>query len=172
MTSGLAKGQTEPLLSAICGCWSKSAFRRADNHHTRKPWLARGCRFDDLRPPASTTGAQMTVGSSDESIEVSVWSEKSASASTKLASGLLEPSAHAEGLLTLRAPLKCELRSGLSVGITCERVSTGEFHLGVDENERLVSMGKYAGLLAVRFFPAGHSSYVVNIERIGKRHGA
>ena len=113
----------------------------------------------------------MTARSSDESIEVSVWSEKSAGASTKLASGLLEPSAHAEGLLTLRAPLKCELRSGLTVGITCERVSTGEFHLGIDENERLVSMGKYAGLLAVRFFPAGHSSYVVNIERIGKRHG-
>ena len=109
---------------------------------------------------------------SDELIEVSIWAEESAGMSTKRASALLEPSVHAEGLSTLRAPLSCVLPSGLKVGITCERVPGGEFHLGIDEDGRLSSLGKYAGPLAVRLFPAGHSSYVVNIERSGQRHGA
>ncbi len=108
----------------------------------------------------------------DDSVEVSIWAEESPHVSTRCTSAFLEPSIHAVGLLTLRAPLSCVLPSGLKVGITCERIPSGEFHLGIDENERLVSIGKYAGPLAVRLFPAGHSSYVVNIERPGKRHGA
>jgi hypothetical protein len=114
----------------------------------------------------------VTASETDERVEVSVWAEESPGVSTRRAAALLEPSVHAAGLLTLRTPLSCVLPSGLKVGVTCERVPSGEFHLGIDEDERLVSMGKYAGPLAVRLFPAGHSSYVVNIERPGRRHGA
>jgi len=111
----------------------------------------------------------MTASASDEGVEVSVWTEESPGVSAKCASALLRPSVHAAGLLTLGAPLSCVLPSGLKVGITCEQIPSGNFHLGIDENERMVSMGKYSGPLAVRFFPAGHSSYVVNIDRPGKR---
>lgn len=113
----------------------------------------------------------MADSESNLEIEVSVWTDV-AGTSSKLVSGRLKPSPNSPGLSTLGAALKCKLPSGLNVEVSCERIASGEFHLGISHDGELASMGKYAGMLAVRMFPAAHSSYVVNIEVPGRRHGA
>jgi hypothetical protein len=62
------------------------------------------------------------------------------------------------------APVGAKLPSGLRVEVSCERIETGHFHLGISHNDRLISMGKYAGALDVRLFPEGHTSYVVSVK--------
>ena len=63
----------------------------------------------------------------------------------------------------IEAPLVVELPSGLVVAVTCERIATGHFHIGVSHNSDLFSMGKYAGPFTVRIFPASHSSYILHL---------
>lgn len=121
---------------------------------------------------ASCDSRNMEESPSQASIEVSIWAERQRGVSDKLASAVLVQSTTAPGLQSLRTPLSCKLPSGLRVEVSCEQIPSGEFHLGLSENDELVSMGKYAGVLAVRLFPKGHSPYVVNVERPGKRHGA
>ena len=113
---------------------------------------------------------RLAAASLSEGVEVSVWHELQPGVSTKLAGAAMKAGASA-GLLRLPKPLTCRLPSGLSLEVMCERIPTGEFHLSVTEGGRFASMGKYAGFLAVRYFPAGHSSYVINVDRPGKRHG-
>ncbi|MFC5609047.1 hypothetical protein [Variovorax soli] len=112
----------------------------------------------------------MADSENKQEIEVSVWTDV-ADTSSKVASGRLKPSASSPGLSSLVGPLKCQLPSGLNVEVSCERIPTGEFHVGILHDGELASMGKYAGMLAVRMFPRAHSSYVVNIEVPGQRHG-
>jgi len=116
--------------------------------------------------PAAQTPARADAGD----VELSVWID-GAETSVRLALALLAPSTSSPGLLRLDAPLKCRLPSGLQLELTCERIATGEFHLGIAQDGAPVSMGKYAGMLAVRMFPAGHPSYVVNIAPPGQRYG-
>ena len=54
--------------------------------------------------------------------------------------------------------------TGLTVEVSCERIATGHFHVGISHNDRLYSMGKYEGTFDVRVFPENHSSYVVSVK--------
>lgn len=69
-----------------------------------------------------------------------------------------------KGLYSLSRPVSAKLPSGLLVDLSCERIATGHFHVGISHNGKLYSMGKYAGAFDVRVFPEGHSSYIVSVK--------
>lgn len=84
--------------------------------------------------------------------------------SNRLAGANLVESGLTKGLYGLAQPLSAKLPSGLLVEVSCERITTGHFHVGLSHNGKLYSMGKYVGPFDVRVFPERHSSYVVSIE--------
>lgn len=94
---------------------------------------------------------------------VSIWVDQGGTANLIASADLIE-SVATKGLYSMPGPIAAKLPSGLRVEISCERISTGHFHLGISHNDRLHSMGKYAGALDVRVFPEGHSSYVVSVN--------
>jgi hypothetical protein len=93
-------------------------------------------------------------------------SDFSDSTAVLLASAEMRESETYRGLFSLPAPLTTRLPSGLELDISCERVATGHFHVGVSHDGELVSSGKYSGPFAVRCFPSGHSSYVLDIKAV------
>lgn len=84
--------------------------------------------------------------------------------STRLAGADLVESSLSKGLYGLAQPLFAKLPSGLQVEVSCERIVTGHFHVGISHNRKLHSMGKYTGPFDLRMFPERHSSYVISIE--------
>jgi hypothetical protein len=81
-----------------------------------------------------------------------------------IAAGTLAPHPEHAGLYSMAAPLKAVLPSGLEVEVTCERVSTGHFHCGTSHSGELLAVGKYHGPFAIRVFPPGHQSYVLDVK--------
>lgn len=88
------------------------------------------------------------------------------STAVRLASSDMRESKAYEGLFSLATPLTARLPSGLKLDITCERVATGHFHVGISHNGGLASSGKYSGPFTVRIFPSGHSSYILDVKTI------
>jgi hypothetical protein len=84
--------------------------------------------------------------------------------STRLVGAELVESSLTKGLYGLARPLAAKLPSGLLVEVSCERIATGHFHVGISHSGKLYSMGKYNGPFDVRMFPERHSSYVISIE--------
>ncbi len=93
----------------------------------------------------------------------SVWIDR-AGASTAVGGADFKENSLAKGLHSLAQPVEVKLPSGLAVELSCERIATGHFHVGISHNGKLYSMGKYAGPFDVRVFPDGHSSYVVSVR--------
>jgi len=81
-----------------------------------------------------------------------------------LAGADLVESTLTKGLFGLPKPIAAKLPSGLQVEVSCERIVTGHFHVGISHNGKLHSMGKYTGPFDLRVFPERHSSYVVSVE--------
>ena len=94
---------------------------------------------------------------------VGIWVDQAGN-SHCIAAGSLAERPSAKGLYGMAAPVSAKLPSGLRVEVSCERIATGQFHIGISHNDKLVSMGKYGGALDVRLFPEGHSSYVVSVK--------
>ncbi|WJN58393.1 hypothetical protein [Pseudomonas sp. SO81] len=88
----------------------------------------------------------------------------SESTAVRLASAQMTESSASPGLFSLPAPMSATLPSGLVLQVSCERVASGHFHLGISHDGQLVTSGKYSGPFTVRAFPAGHSSYVLDVK--------
>jgi hypothetical protein len=84
--------------------------------------------------------------------------------STLIAGADFVESATTQSVYSLPKPITAKLPSGLLVEVSCERIATGHFHVGISHNDKLYSMGKYAGPFDVRVFPDGHASYVVSVK--------
>jgi hypothetical protein len=94
---------------------------------------------------------------------VGIWIDQGGTAIPVASADFVE-NVSVKGLYFIPGPIAAKLPSGLRVEVSCERISTGHFHLGISHNDRLHCMGKYAGAFDVRVFPEGHSSYVVSVN--------
>jgi len=100
---------------------------------------------------------------------VEIWADSNPdnlinSVAVKVAETVLQQNEKYEGLFS--GSLKCDLPSGLTVSVTCERVPTGHWHVGISHNSDFISSGKYIGPFTLRMFPQDHPSYVLDIKVI------
>jgi len=96
--------------------------------------------------------------------ELSLWIDEDRETSTKVAAAALVDTTRYEGHSSISEPIKHQLPSGLVLTVNCEKVPTGNYHIGIEyDGELRMMVVLNSDRFALRVFPPDHSSFVVDL---------